>query len=277
MSKTITVSNVKLGGKAPLFVIAGPCVIEGRKPCLDLAKRLHALAEEEGMPFIFKASYDKANRTSHASYRGPGLEEGLDILAEIKQKTGRPVLTDVHTEDQAPKAAEVADILQLPAFLCRQTDLVAALGQTGKPVNVKKAQFMAPWDIKNVIDKLEEAGCRKIILTERGASFGYNNLVADFRSPIHMKQYGYPVVFDATHSVQQPGGAGAASGGDRRMAVYLSKAAAAIGVDGLFMEAHVQPEKAMSDKANSIKFSDLRKLWRELRAIHRAVEPRRYA
>lgn len=276
MSKIITVKNVKLGGRAPLFIIAGPCVIEGRKGCMDIAKRLKALSEEEGVPLIFKASYDKANRTSHTSYRGPGIAEGLRILGEIKEKLGVPVLTDVHTEDETRDAAGVADILQLPAFLSRQTDLVTALGESGRPVNVKKAQFMAPWDIRNVIAKLEHAGCRKIILTERGASFGYNNLVADFRSPVLMKEYGYPVVFDATHSVQQPGGAGTASGGDRRMAVMLAKAAAAIGVDGIFMETHVNPDKAKSDAANSIRLADLRKLWRELKAIYRAVEPERY-
>jgi len=271
-TKQIKIGKVRIGGKAPLALIAGPCVIESRKGCVDLARKLVLLAKQENIPFIFKASYDKANRTSHKSFRGPGLSKGLEILQEIKESLGVPILVDVHHETEVPLAAKVADILQLPAFLCRQTDLVLALGESGKIVNLKKGQFLAPWDMRNVVAKVESTGNRKIIVTERGCSFGYNNLVADMRSLLVMREFGYPVVFDATHSVQSPGGAGDSSGGDGRWAPYLARAAVAAGCDGVFLETHVQPEKALSDSENAIPFSALRKLWKQLKGIDAIVD-----
>jgi 2-dehydro-3-deoxyphosphooctonate aldolase (KDO 8-P synthase) len=271
VTKRINIGDITLGGRAPLVLIAGPCVIESRKGCLALARRLARLATEEEIPFIFKASYDKANRSSHRSYRGPGITEGLAILAEVKERHGLPVLTDVHTVEEVAAAAAVVDVLQIPAFLSRQTDLVMAVGASGRVVNIKKGQFMAPEDMRNVVAKAEAAGARGIVLTERGASFGYNNLVADMRSLLIMKEMGYPVVFDATHSVQRPGGAGDHSSGDGRWAPALARAAVATGCDGVFIETHVNPEEALSDKDNAIKFSALRKLWRTLRSIDELV------
>jgi 2-dehydro-3-deoxyphosphooctonate aldolase (KDO 8-P synthase) len=267
MTNTIQVRNVRIGGKNPLVLIAGPCVIESRATCLALAGRLAELARKEKIPLIFKASYDKANRTSHRSFRGPGLARGLEILAEVKEKFRVPVLTDVHHEAEVPLAARVADVLQLPAFLCRQTDLVLALGESGRVVNIKKGQFLAPWDVRPILAKLESTGNRRIIITERGASFGYNNLVADMRSLLVMRGFGYPVVFDATHSVQIPGGAGDRSGGEGRWAPPLARAAAAAGCDGVFLETHVNPAQALSDKDNAIAFRDLKSLWRQINAI----------
>ena len=272
MTKTIRIGSVRIGDKKQLAMMAGPCVIESKKGCLALAGKLATLAEKEGIPLIFKASYDKANRTSHRSFRGPGLSKGLEILAEVKERYRVPILVDVHSEAEVPMAAKVADVLQLPAFLCRQTDLVLALGESGKVVNIKKGQFLAPWDVKNIIAKVESTGNRKIILTERGCSFGYNNLVADMRSLLVMKEFGYPIVFDATHSVQSPGGAGDQSGGDGRWAPALARAAVATGCDGVFIETHVNPEKALSDKANAIPFSKLKGLWQQLDAIHQIVK-----
>jgi len=271
MTQKIKIGQLTIGGRASLVLIAGPCVIEGRVSCLALAGRLQNLAEREDIPLIFKASYDKANRTSVKSFRGPGLEKGLEILQAVKERYSMPVLTDVHTPEEAAEAAHVVDVLQLPAFLCRQTDLVIALGETGKPVNIKKGQFMAPWDMKHVIEKVENTGNRKIILTERGASFGYNNLVADMRSLLVMREFGYPVVFDATHSVQLPGGGEGASSGDGRWAPYLARAATAVGCDGVFVETHVNPSRAKSDKDNALPFKKLAGLWRQLRAIHEVV------
>lgn len=271
-TRSIAVGPVGIGGTHPLVLIAGPCVIESRKACLDLARDLVALARRDKVPLIFKASYDKANRTSHTSYRGPGLTKGLDILREVKERYGVPVLVDVHTEQEVPLAARVADILQLPAFLCRQTDLVLALGESGRPVNIKKGQFLAPADIRHVIAKIESTGNRKIVLTERGASFGYNNLVADMRSLLIMRAFGYPVVFDATHSVQLPGGAGTVTGGDGRWAPYLARAAAAVGCDGIFLETHRDPARARSDKANAVPLKQVRDLWRQLARIDRLVD-----
>ena len=270
-TKTIDVGGVSVGGKRPLTLIAGPCVIESREGCLDLAARLARLAKAQKINFIFKASYDKANRSSGRSYRGPGIERGLEILAEVKARYGVPVLTDVHSVEEAERAAKVVDIIQIPAFLCRQTDLVVAAGRTGIPVNVKKAQFMAPWDIRNVIEKIESTGNRKIILTERGVSFGYNNLVADMRSLLVMRGYGYPVIFDATHSVQRPGGAGDRTGGDGCWAPALARAAVATGCDGVFIETHVKPEEALSDKDNAIPLAALSALWRTLGKIDDVV------
>lgn len=272
MTQAVKIGQVTIGGAAPLALIAGPCVIESRRQCLDLARRLARLAAEEKIPLIFKASYDKANRTSHESFRGPGLSRGLAILAEVKERFGLPVLTDVHSETEVPLAAAVADCLQCPAFLCRQTDLVLALGACGRPVNIKKGQFLAPGDIRHVIAKLESAGSRKIVVTERGACFGYNNLVADMRSLPLMRAFGYPVVFDATHSVQAPGGAGGRSGGDARLAPCLARAAVAAGCDGVFVETHLDPARALSDRDTMIPFGRLRDLWRVLRRIDETVE-----
>jgi 2-dehydro-3-deoxyphosphooctonate aldolase (KDO 8-P synthase) len=265
--KTVPAGRVRFGGGAPLALIAGPCVIESRAMAFDLAARLVALAKKEHIPLVFKASYDKANRTSLRAFRGPGLAQGLEILAGIKEKFGVPILTDVHQVSEVGPAAEVADILQLPAFLCRQTDLVVALGESGRVVNVKKGQFLAPWDIRPVIEKIESTGNKNILLTERGVSFGYNNLVADMRSLLIMRQFGYPVVFDATHSVQLPGGRGDGTGGDGRWAPYLSRAAVAAGCDGLFWETHRNPPEAQSDKDNALPLAALGPLWRQCRGI----------
>jgi 2-dehydro-3-deoxyphosphooctonate aldolase (KDO 8-P synthase) len=268
--KKVTVGEVVFGGRA-LAMIAGPCVIESRAGCLDLAARLVKLARRMKVPLVFKASFDKANRTSVDSYRGPGLTEGLAVLAEVKRRFGVPLLTDIHEPGQAEQVAEVVDILQIPAFLCRQTDLLVAAARTGRVINVKKGQFLAPEDMAHVIGKLEHCGNRKIILTERGASFGYHNLVADMRSLLILREFGYPVVFDATHSVQRPGGAGKMSGGDGRWAPALARAAVATGCDGVFMETHVDPTQALSDKANAIAFRDLPEVWRVLKEIHDVV------
>ena len=265
--KAIPVGRVRFGGGAPLALIAGPCVIESRAMAFDLAAQLVALAKKEKIPLVFKASYDKANRTSIRAFRGPGLAQGLEILAGIKEKFGVPILVDVHQVAEVKPAAEVADALQLPAFLCRQTDLVVALGESGRVVNVKKGQFLAPWDVRHVIEKVESTGNKNILLTERGASFGYNNLVADFRSLLIMRQFGYPVVFDATHSVQLPGGRAEGTGGDGQWAPYLSRAAAAAGCDGLFWETHRNPPEAKSDKDNALPLAVLGPLWRQCRRI----------
>jgi 2-dehydro-3-deoxyphosphooctonate aldolase (KDO 8-P synthase) len=273
MSKTkiVDVGGVSVGGKRPLVLIAGPCVIESREGCLEIAGKLARLAKSQKISLIFKASYDKANRSSARSYRGPGLVRGLEILKEVKDRYGIPVLTDIHSVEEAGIAAKVVDIIQIPAFLCRQTDLVVAAGNTGIPVNVKKAQFMAPGDMRNVIDKLESTGNRSIILTERGVSFGYNNLVADMRSLLVMREFGYPVIFDATHSVQRPGGAGDRTGGDGCWAPALARAAVATGCDGVFIETHVKPEEALSDRDNTIPFSAVSQLWRTLGKIDDVV------
>ena len=265
--------GVAFGGDRLVF-IAGPCVIESRAMAIDLARRLSLLAARLKVPYIFKASFDKANRTSVDSFRGPGIEKGLDILAEIRERFNVPVLTDVHEPWQCARAAQVCDVLQIPAFLARQTDLVTAAGETGAVVNVKKGQFMAPEDMANVIAKIVSTGNRRIVLCERGASFGYRNLVADMRSLLIMREMGYPVVFDATHSVQRPGGLGTGSGGDGRFAPALARAAVATGVDGVFMETHVTPAKALSDAANAIAFRNVEALWRKLLAIDAALKGR---
>ena len=270
--RTIKIGKVRVGGAAPLALVAGPCVIESKQACLDLAKKLAGLAREEKIPFIFKASYDKANRSSISSYRGPGLDRGLRILAEIKEKCEVPILTDVHKEQDVAEVARVADVLQIPAFLCRQTDLVLAAGESGKPINVKKGQFLAPHDVKHIVKKIESTGNKKVLVTERGSSFGYNNLVADMRSLVALREGGYPVIFDATHSVQLPGGAGKRSGGQADMAPYLARAAVATGCDGVFVETHVSPKKALCDKDNAIPFSNMGKLWRVLRGIDEIIE-----
>ncbi|MBO5940971.1 MAG: 3-deoxy-8-phosphooctulonate synthase [Kiritimatiellae bacterium] len=270
--KRIVVDKGVTFGDGTLAFIAGPCVIESRKMALDLASRLSALADKLKVKYIFKASFDKANRTSVDSYRGPGIDEGLDILAEIRAKYDVPVLTDVHEPWQCARVAEVCDILQIPAFLARQTDLVVAAGETGAVVNVKKGQFMAPEDMAQVIRKIESTGNKRIVLCERGASFGYRNLVADMRSLLLMRELGYPVVMDATHSVQRPGGLGTGSGGDGRFAPAIARAAVATGVDGVFMETHMNPPKALSDSANAIAFREIEVLWRKLVAINEIVK-----
>lgn len=271
-AKCVTVGQCTFGLNHPLVFIAGPCVIESRKGCVDLARRLVKLAQRLAVPYIFKASFDKANRTSVDAYRGPGLQAGLEILREIRERFGVPVLTDIHESGQAEAVAEWVDVLQIPAFLCRQTDLLIAAARTGKVINVKKAQFLAPEDMRQVIRKIESTGNRQILLTERGTTFGYHNLVADMRSLLVMRELGYPVIFDATHSVQRPGGAGEHSGGDGCWAPALARAAVATGCDGVFIETHLHPEEALSDKENAIAFKDLERLWRTLMEIHALVK-----
>lgn len=260
-------TTIPLGPQHPLLLIAGPCAIEDTDLCLKIADFLKRETEKREIPYIFKASFDKANRSSISSFRGPGLDEGLRTLETVRTRIGVPVISDIHLPQQAQAAAEVLDILQIPAFLCRQTDLLAAAAHTGKPVNVKKGQFLAPWDMQNVITKLEESGCREILLTERGASFGYNNLVVDFRSFPILSGFGYPVIFDATHSVQLPGGSGTHSSGQREFAPILARSAVAAGADGIFIEAHPQPEKALCDGANSLHLHDVPRLLDQLCAI----------
>ena len=271
MARSVKIAGIRVGGGNPLVLIAGPCVIESRDSCLGLAGRLAALAKKHQIPLLFKASYDKANRSSHRSFRGPGLAGGLEILAEVREKYGLPVLTDVHSEAEVAPVARVADVLQIPAFLCRQTDLLTAAGESGKPVNVKKGQFLAPWDMVNVIAKIESTGNRKVLVTERGSSFGYNNLVADMRSLPVLRRLGYPVVFDATHSVQLPGGAGDKSGGDWKLAPYLARAAVAAGCDAVFVETHTARRRASCDRETIVEVSKLGDLWRVLKKIHKAV------
>ncbi len=254
-----------------LFLIAGPCVIESREHTLFMASELKKITEACRVPFVFKASYDKANRTSIKSFRGPGLREGLKTLSDVREKIGLPVLSDVHEPSQCAPAAEVLDILQIPAFLSRQTDLIAAAARTGKIVNVKKGQFLAPWEMKNIVEKMREAGNERLLLTERGASFGYNNLVVDFRSFPIMQSFGCPVVFDVTHSLQLPGGQGQSSGGQPEYIPHLARAGVATGVDGLFMEVHDDPSKALSDGPNALHLSLLPALLKQLVAIRKCL------
>ena len=271
-TKIVKVGQIQIGGGAPLSVIAGPCVIESREAAIRHAAALKDRADRAGVPYIFKSSYDKANRSSVNSFRGPGLEKGLEILAEIKSKMGVPVLTDVHEIDQVAAVQEVADVLQIPAFLCRQTDFVLAVARSGRVVNVKKGQFLAPWDMRNVLDKILSTGNDRVLLTERGASFGYNNLVSDMRSLVVMREFGYPVVFDATHSLQLPGGLGSASGGERKYIPALARAAVAAGVDALFMEVHEDPDHAMSDGPNSLDLSEFEGLLKVVKRLDNLVK-----
>jgi 2-dehydro-3-deoxyphosphooctonate aldolase (KDO 8-P synthase) len=266
-SKLIKIGDVEVGAGRPLAVIAGPCVIESRDSALEHAARLKEAADRVGVPFIFKSSYDKANRSSVTSYRGPGLAKGLEILAEVKNKVGVAILSDVHEKEQVRPAKEVIDILQIPAFLCRQTDFVIAVAESGKVVNVKKGQFLAPWDMANVAQKILSTGNDQILLTERGVSFGYNNLVSDMRSLVVMRELGYPVVFDATHSLQLPGGLGHASGGERKFIAHLARAGVAVGVDALFMEVHEDPDRALSDGPNSLPLAEFEALLRVVKEI----------
>jgi len=262
--------QIIIGEDRPLALIAGPCVLEGRDFILQIAEKLIAVAANLQMPFIFKASYDKANRTSVDSPRGPGLEEGLELLGEVKGELGCPVLSDVHNTAEAEAAGGVLDVLQIPAFLCRQTDLLLAAARTGRVVNVKKGQFLAPWDMKNVVDKIESTGSKSLLLTERGTSFGYNTLVSDMRSLPTLRELGYPVVYDATHSVQMPGGLGGSSGGQREMVPHLLRAAVAVGCDAIFVETHPTPNEAPSDGPNMVPLDVLESLLRDVLKIDAA-------
>ena len=272
MTKEIKVRDIAIGNNRPFVLIAGPCVIESEFMAMSAAERLKRITADLGIPFIFKSSYDKANRSSVTSYRGPGMKEGLRILQRVANELDLPILSDVHRFEELAPAAEVLDIMQIPAFLCRQTDFVIAVAKTGRVVNIKKGQFLAPWDIKNTIDKAISTGNDKIIITERGVSFGYNNLVADMRSLPIMRDFGYPVVFDATHAVQLPGAGGTASSGDRKFVPHLTRAALAVGVDALFMEVHACPDKALCDGPNMLSLDDLPALLRQAKEIDRIVK-----
>ena len=265
---TVRIGNFEIGDGNSFAVLSGPCVIESRELCLEVAGVLKEICASRGVNYVFKASFDKANRSSADSFRGVGMEEGLSILAEVKKTYGVPVVTDVHESAQAARVAETVDLLQIPAFLCRQTDLLTACAATGRPVNVKKGQFLAPEDMAGVLGKMRRAGGGGILLTERGTSFGYHNLVVDMRSFPVMRSFGVPVVFDATHSVQLPGGLGKCSGGQRQFVAPLARAAAAAGIDAIFMEVHPDPDKALSDGANSLNYHDAERVIDEVLAIH---------
>lgn len=271
-NKPIRVGSFSVGGNAPLLVISGPCVLESESLALTVADALRDVTDRMGLPFLFKSSYDKANRTSLDSFRGPGLAEGLAILERVRRSVGVSVISDIHGPEEAAPAAEVLDVLQIPAFLCRQTDLLAAAARTGKPINIKKGQFLAPWDMLPAVGKVRAAGNDQIFLTERGSCFGYNNLVVDFRAiPILKEKTGCPVIFDATHSVQLPGGAGTASAGQREYAPVLARAAVAAGADGVFLEVHPDPDNARCDGPNSIPLDRVEALLRQLVAIREAL------
>ena len=268
----VQVGNFQIGGGEPLVLLAGPCVLEGLERCLYIGRTIKEITQRLGIPYVFKASFDKANRSSYHSFRGPGVKEGLRMLQQIKDELQVPVVTDIHETTQAEPAAKVADILQIPAFLCRQTDLLHAAAVTGRVVNVKKGQFLSPTDMRNVVDKLHGSGTNQILLTERGASFGYNNLVVDMRSLPIMRSFGYPVIFDGTHSVQIPGGAGATSSGKREFVEYLVRAAVGVGIDGLFLEVHDNPEEALSDGPNMVYLDHLEEMLKDALAIHAIVK-----
>ncbi len=270
--RVVKVGQWEVGPQKPLLWILGPCVIESRDLVLSVADKILEISKKLNIQVVFKSSFDKANRSSGKTFRGPGIDEGLKILDEVKHNTGLPVLTDIHETDHAAPAGQVCEVLQIPAFLARQTDLLFAAGKTGKVINVKKGQFMAPWDMKNVVSKLDEVGNNRLLLTERGATFGYGNLVSDMRSIPLMQDLGPPVIFDATHSVQMPGGAGDRSGGDRRMVPYLAKAAVAAGCDGVFIETHPNPDKALSDGPNMIALENLSDLISTCLRIRQAIQ-----
>lgn len=274
MSHEVQIGSFKVGAGNRPFLIAGPCVIESEQLVLDTAGKIAEITRSLGIPYVFKSSFDKANRTSIKSYRGPGIENGLAVLKKVKEQLGLPVLTDVHTEEQAMEAGKVVDVLQIPAFLCRQTDLLIAAAKTGKVVNVKKGQFLSPPEMANAVKKVEECGSQRIVLTERGSSFGYNNLVVDMRSFPIMRSFGYPVVFDATHSVQLPGGGGTKSSGQREFVEPLACAAAGAGVDGFFMEVHPNPDEALSDGPNMVPLHQLKSLLERVMRICDAAKPR---
>ena len=267
----VKIEDISIGQEAPLVLIMGPCVIEDYETTFEIASFLKELTKELEIPFIFKASYDKANRTSIHSFRGPGIRDGLKILNDIKESLNIKILSDVHSTSEITAAARVLDIIQIPAFLCRQTDFILEVSKTGKPINIKKGQFLAPWDIVNVVEKVSSTGNNQILITERGTMFGYNNLVADFRGIKIMQDTGRPVIFDATHSIQLPGGAGASSGGQREFAPILAKAAVAAGADGVFMEVHKDPDKALCDGPNSLRLDTLYELLSCLKDIRKAV------
>lgn len=271
MLREIKIGNIKLGSGNPLVLIAGPCVIESESLCLEVAKKIKEISAGLDIPYIFKSSFDKANRLSIGSYRGPGLKKGLSVLRKIKEKLNLPVLSDIHCQKEIPDAAKVLDIIQVPAFLCRQTDIVVAVARTGRIINIKKGQFLAPWDILPIIKKIESTGNKSILITERGVCFGYNNLVSDFRSLAIMREFGYPVIYDATHSVQLPGGKGAVSGGQREFVAGLSRAAVAFGCDGLFLEVHPDPDNAPCDGPNMIDLKSLEKLLKQIKKIEKAL------
>lgn len=271
----VKVADFEIGAGEPLALLAGPCVLEGLDRCLYIGRTIKEITQRLGMPYVFKASFDKANRSSFNGFRGPGLKKGLEMLQTIKQELQVPIVTDIHDISQVEPASKVADILQIPAFLCRQTDLLYAAAKSGCVVNVKKGQFMAPADMRNVVDKLHEGGSSRILLTERGASFGYNNLVVDMRSFPIMRSFGYPVIFDATHSVQLPGGAGTCSAGNREYVEYLTRAAVGAGVDGLFMEVHDNPEEALCDGPNMVYLDKLEDLLKDALAINAIVKKKR--
>lgn len=271
MEELFDIGSYRIGKGGPFFLISGPCVIENRDITLETAEFLKETAGELDIPVIFKSSYDKANRTSVNSYRGPGIKQGLKILSEVKRQTGLPVISDIHGTEEVEGAADVLDVIQIPAFLCRQTDLLLEAGRTGVPVNLKKGQFLSPWDMRQALDKVTSTGNRSVLLTERGTSFGYNNLVVDMRSIPIMGDFGFPVVFDATHSVQLPGGGGTCSGGQREYVAHLARAAVSAGADGVFMEVHPDPDKALCDGPNSLPLSELRPLLRVLKQIHDVV------
>lgn len=270
--KQVNIEGITVGDGSQLLLIAGPCVIESEESTLRAAERLKVISEEIDVPCIFKSSYDKANRTSIGSYRGPGMAEGLRILEKVKRETSLPVIADVHSVEEVYQTSGILDVIQVPAFLCRQTDLVVAAARTGKPVNIKKGQFLAPYDVKNIIEKLLSAGNDNIIITERGVSFGYTNLVVDMRSIPIMHAFGFPVLFDATHSVQLPGGQGTASGGQREFVATLARAAVAAGCDGVFLEVHECPEKALCDGPNMLDFDETYHMVRVLKDIHSTVK-----
>lgn len=272
MVKIVKIGHTEIGGNRPLVLIAGPCVIESEDQVRKTIEGLKEITGEINIPFIFKSSYDKANRTSIKSYRGLGLDKGLEILEKVKREFDIPLLVDVHQIEEVKLVSKVADILQVPAFLCRQTDLIISIAKTGKPINVKKGQFLAPWDMQNVIEKIESTGNKNILLTERGSCFGYNNLVVDMKSLPIIRSFGYPVVFDATHSVQKPGGEGTTTAGEREYVPFLAQAAVATGIDGLFLEVHPQPEKALSDGPNMIRLSQVKELLEKLIKIDKVVK-----
>ena len=271
-NNNIEVNGIMFGEKHPLVLIAGPCVIETEKDCCQIAEQIKEIAIKANIPFIFKASYDKANRSSIKSYRGPGVKKGIKILSKIKKQIGVPILSDVHCCNEIDMVQDVLDIIQIPAFLCRQTDLLLHAAKTGKPLNIKKGQFLSPWDVKHIAEKVLSSGNKNIIFTERGTMFGYNNLVADMRSIVIMKKMGFPVVFDATHSVQLPGGMGSTSGGQREMIEPLTNAAVSVGCDGLFVETHEKPEKALSDSATMLPLKQLLPLLKKAIRIREALK-----
>lgn len=272
VSTPVKIGNLTVGKNGPLFLISGPCVIENKETTLTVARFLQGLAQRLNIPVIFKSSYDKANRTSVDSFRGPGLDEGLEILKEVKNTTGLPILSDIHQVSEIEKAVEVLDVIQIPAFLSRQTDLILEAARTRLPLNIKKGQFLSPWDMEQVVLKATSTGNTNILLTERGTFFGYHNLVVDMRSIMVMKNFGYPVVFDATHGVQLPGGRGTSSGGQREFVAPLAKAAVAAGADGIFLEIHPDPDSALSDGPNSLPFEHVESLVAVLKKVHQTVE-----